>query len=308
MIKLKDYLLNKDEYNIHEFLCELCDDVVVNATRCIDCEGLYCKDCSELIQKEGKKCCKHLGILRSIIEDKDLNYLIRNKLLFFCSNKGCQEIMTFEKINFHYLICENLLLNCPFNNCKYIGKEADLSSHIKICNYANSVCCLCNKKVNKEDKKTHNCLSSLVEELIYLEEELNTKQKMYDDLIDSLKSTSLMILKNTNNLNNFCQKCFSIIDWLEYLERSNDCRGTSCVGRSRYICGKCNFYYCVNCIAPPRGLICGCKKRLEKMNIVEIEEDQATRYCDKCGDEINEREIEFYRCENCDYDVCPNCY
>ena len=304
MIKLKDCLLNYDRYKIHDFLCEICDDLAINPVRCSDCQELYCKECSDLVKIQGKNCYNHEGKLNSLYIDEEINRVIHEEFLFGCLNKECKVSLKYDKITFHYLICDKLLMNCPYKDCEFKGKEADINSHIKICSYANSVCYVCWKKFNQEDKKTHNCLSTMVEELIILEKELNTKQKIYEDLIDSLKKSTLTIIIKKGFLSNFCKKCFSRLVWLNYLERRKDCETSSCVSRSRYYCEKCNFNYCINCISPSHSLVCGCLKDLIKLN--HDSDEDVERTCDKCGNKIEY--TEFHRCEICDYDVCPDCY
>jgi hypothetical protein len=304
MIKVKDYLLNSESINVHDFTCQMCNDLAINPVRCLDCKGLYCKECSDLIQTQGKNCYLHKGKLASLLIDESMNKVIKEELLFRCMNKDCKVILTYDKITFHYLICDKLLMNCPFDYCEFKGKEADINSHVKICKQANSVCYVCWKKFNQEDKKNHNCLSIMVEELINLEKELNTKHRIYEDLIESMKKSTLTLIKDKGILSNCCKKCYSRLVWLDYLERSSDCEESTCVGRSRYYCEKCCFYFCIKCFAPSQGLVCGCTEDLKRN--LHSEEGEEERNCDKCGIKIEFSN--YYRCEKCDYDVCPDCY
>ena len=300
MIKLKDYLYNACEYPIDNYTCIFCDDIANNAVKCLECSSIYCLECAELLKFQYRDCLKHKERLNSLLSDESLNYTINNKLLFRCFNKGCCEVLSQNKLELHYLICDNLFINCPYKGCEFKGLESEIQSHKINCEYSKVTCFLCFRVLSQQTKLEHNCLSALVEEVILLEKNLIDKQIRYLKMINDFTLEAKELIKNNKSLFRYCKTCLKGLSWMNYLKKRMDCNEGNCVNRSRYYCEDCNFFYCVICQCPPRNLICGCKKEMEK--VCEGDDDKS---CDVCGEEVLNA---FYRCEDCDFDICSNCY
>lgn len=221
-------------------------------------------------------------------------------LLYRCVNKGCKEVLSLLKLNLHYLICDNLFINCPFKGCDFKGKEGEILSHKVYCDNAKVTCYICFKVLSQQSKLEHNCLSSIVEEVVSLERELVIKHSKYVTLLSELTTETKELLQKNKSLFRYCKTCFTDLSWLNYLKPRNDCEEGNCVKRSRYFCEDCSYFYCVKCVSPPRNLTCGCKQEMESIN-----ECDDNKLCDICGEELIKS---FYRCEDCDYDICSNCY
>ena len=263
MLKIKETLINFQNHEISQYTCVYCDDIANSAVRCLICKSLYCYECTELLKCQQKDCIKHQGILNEIIFDHDLNNKIIKDLTFSCSNQGCFESLTFNKISFHYLICDFLFKHCNYLGCKYKGKAAELDLHRLSCQFIVINCCVCNKILNKGDKLSHNCLSTFVEEIIVYEQNLISNNKIYLSAIDSISKELKEIMKLNKSFIYSCKICFATLSWIEYHKTINDCSDLNCVKGSRYHCYYCSFYYCLKCVPPPINKVCGCKKEME---------------------------------------------
>ena len=107
-----------------EYLCTVCDKILIDACNNARCGCRYCKVCiEEYLQGERRVCpgeseyCKSevINIDTDIQIDQPINIKI-SRLKMKCPNESCQMKFELKSIDDHLRICKQKSFNCPYKN------------------------------------------------------------------------------------------------------------------------------------------------------------------------------------------------
>ena len=294
--KLKDFLCDGQI----ESTCIVCDDLMFNKVECKICKINICLTCAEYLNLCKRKCINTSHSKKHFLTYDQPTVNINN-LTFKCKNIGCQAILPLKDFIHHLIDCEFLIKNCPYKNCNFKGKGEEIISHKSTCQLSKTKCYLCGEIVTQENKLSHSCLNKFVEEIIKLEEKINSESETNIKIIENLKVNLKEFLKNNSiSSSGNCKKCFESVVWLSrgYISGTTTCATDNCARSYRFWCEPCLIKYCINCAKPPTDGTCGC-------GLKQVLKELFSNSCDLCREHITPK---GYRCQNCDFDICLKCY
>ena len=117
---------------IQEFICPVCTNVVEDVVCCAECEGLFCKQCSQAWLTKSNDCplCKaqfeHGKISRKVMS-------MLNVSEFNCPYM-CGQVFKYEYRKKHFSVCEQIASNskeCPYCNANVADMPGGLATHLR---------------------------------------------------------------------------------------------------------------------------------------------------------------------------------
>ena len=146
----------------HEYVCQVCTNVLQDphATEC--CGQHFCKACLEKwFEKNTEKVCPHCRVIDfNHIHYKPLQRKI-NELKVFCSNrdKGCTITLNLEDLDSHLLLtnasgCGYVLIPCV-NDCGMSVFRGEMDLHLKKCTKREEACPHCKAKMTYDSLDDH---------------------------------------------------------------------------------------------------------------------------------------------------------
>ena len=126
---------------LSELICGICNNVLKSPVECKTCEKPLCADCKTNWFQQNANACPYC---RNKSQFDRVNRMTRNllsKLQFKCTHmdKGCKEVLPYEKLFAHQEQCPTIIFRCP--QCSFIGT------------------------IDSPEHKMHNCVEFLTNEL-----------------------------------------------------------------------------------------------------------------------------------------------
>jgi len=220
---------------IEQIRCVVCQEVKFNLKMCEICKNLQCDSCFEKMKEKGLTCSMCHNELKLVNLDKNTQNLLNKvklKCLYF--NKGCPELISFEKIKYHIEDCEYkdkaLKENAFCKYCKVEFKIDDFYNHIynkeecfknieELLNEKDNVIKAKENEVELYNEKHMEKVSNLLEELSEKDDKLNKLTNIFDE--------NKVISKKLDEQIEICNSKDSIIQQLskfneEITENSNN--------------------------------------------------------------------------------------
>lgn len=142
------------------FLCEICNNILLNGKSCIGCEDCYCEECLEKTLKKDKennalcKNCKSIDFRGIPIF---LNKKLSNLTFKCCYNSnGCKEIIPYNDYYNHKNTCNYKPISCEYNGCNVSLLLENYEEHKINCDYKPITCDHCKKQFIKKDIEIHD--------------------------------------------------------------------------------------------------------------------------------------------------------
>ena len=150
-------LLLKDNDEIEEFICTICNNIVDKPIQCQTCEKIYCSDCINKYNLQKKNECPLCGDkpFKKGKINKILGNILRN-LEFICP-MDCGEIVKYSNIENHKACCMKIKVIHKCNLCftELENRENLKEIHKLECNMLKSTCIYCNQEILKFNYETH---------------------------------------------------------------------------------------------------------------------------------------------------------
>ena len=182
-----DLLTDSFKIFAEDFICAICEKLVVKPLFCKNCSRVFCSYCQEKTGKE--KCISCTVSYLETCPNITLNLL--GKFVIKCRNERCKKMVCYSKYFLHLEACEENMYKCL--KCEYQDKRVEIEKHLKECDGVKINCELCETKVLRRNYKDH--LSSCVAN----SNSPSIDKKELQDEIESLKVRTNS-LENTNNL------------------------------------------------------------------------------------------------------------
>ena len=183
VLNTKYYIQFKKGY----FICNLCNNILVNPYNCEICNHSFCYDC--IHDRTCPLKCENFSI-RPSSKAVDNNI---SKLMFRCLNKWCKEKITYSKVIDHDKKCIYQIIKCPYPICfkRIILKNYDLHKK-NDCKYNFYKCLNCMEFIPKHIFKKHE-FSCVKNRFIFDQKNENIKEnnkkiqlsKYYTNIINS---------------------------------------------------------------------------------------------------------------------------
>ena len=277
---------------------------------CSRCDGIICENCIKIhfkkndshkifpihiIKKTNNKTSLNLPNKNCILCDSNITNEIRDSIIFNCyqcegdlCNK-CGKDHFINKPNHKLFIIKYILQEkIQPSNCTQCGKSLQSNSNYKICeNCKTQFCAFCGDN-HKQKYKYHN--------LITIKLDKNKTEQNYFDNNDSQNNDeNEKELLNENNTDKIW-KCYSCQNNFFSIEDTiiNHC----------FDCG-CNF--CIKCSKNHIKNNNSHDLNLFEVKILNPEENNYSLHiCNICDNKIQWKKA-FYKCENCNIDLCEEC-
>ena len=267
-LKLKDFMINTPADN---FICPICDDVLLNPIHCVKCNLFICEHC---FNETNNNICEHVIDTEQNEYYKYITSSLSNEC-FKCINQkyGCNTDIQYETyyfdektkiiVSLHDKICEFHTEHeqCTNPSCSFIGSIDELTHHLQICKFKRLECHFCKQILSIKDYHSHQCNK------------------------DKHNFLALPI--------RYC-RCGERLIWRT--SRTVQCyKEKICSSISYYYCPKCAINLCDNHAPAPISRLCGCEQKLKGGLISR---------CSICGGEgigwyCNECEKGVKLCESC---------
>ena len=218
------------------FLCLVCQKLVVSPICCEKCQQFYCNDCLEVylslkiknerkclgkIYNSNKTCYSNLKNICDLIVKREKQILDEieikceydgcNKIFIYkdyvkhlnqCQYKSfkcteCDFISSLENILFHIDKCEEIYVKC--NECKIMFKRKNIKEHYEICEEKLRTCNICKENVKLKEFDKHNNTKCFWEIYNFTRDNIKKVSK-YDKLICRRKRLEDKIEKITQRL------------------------------------------------------------------------------------------------------------
>ena len=158
-IDLED-VAKEDHHIAEEFICCICQLIVVDPVACFYCDTLFCKECIRDWAKIKKECPNRCHYKEGKLNVSLLRVL--SKIRVNC--KICFKTVSYESLlGIHKLVCEGREINCLYCDLKI--KMFKFKEHRdNECQYSFSVCSFCQFKIIKRDFDAHmqQCKSIII--------------------------------------------------------------------------------------------------------------------------------------------------
>jgi hypothetical protein len=138
-----------NENILNNFICPICNLIVIKPNICGLCNILYCEKCLLLNNKCPNCSVQNIGNIPRIIK----NILSNLKLKCIFYKNGCEEICSYENINKHISNCKYGFYHC--NDCNFIGNFFQIEKHFYECQFNKIKCNFCGIEILKNKKNEH---------------------------------------------------------------------------------------------------------------------------------------------------------
>ena len=186
-------IINKEKYEkLEEFIiCPICNGILSDPYKCINCQNNFCKICIDKWLQNNKNC--PFRCIECLLEPNKLLEKILSEILIFKCSKGCGENITYSKL------FEHNTKNC-INREKIDYKEEFELLVVK----------LENAKVEREDmlderEEVKEKIEEVKEEISIIQQKINDiNKKINNRKIENKKLIDSIIIEN--KLKEYCEK------------------------------------------------------------------------------------------------------
>lgn len=308
----------KSSVKVEDLICLLCKDIVQSTpVKCNQCQGLYCKDCAEMLKNKKKNCLMRNSetniekskehLLLGYFHDGNLENVLNTRVLFKCW--GCNfSTKNISEISYHILYCDSMTIpkSCPNRNCDFKGSDLEVEKHQLKCKFFMIKCGVCGLKLKSlEEQQKHNCMNKIVEDLTLMEETIISEEKRLENYVRERREHLESLAKKYNISLIFCKTCKASLKWISNDNKFFDegyytCNSINngCNKNFRFYCETCRIVFCTNCVKFEALKLCYCGKELINTNSL------LGHKCDLCRNSVNNA----WRCSDCDFDLCTSCF
>ena len=143
-------LLTKDQLKA-EYLCALCQAILVEPVECRSCKSRFHHKCIEKFHNETGECPMQCANPRFLSIRKEVEKKLQ-KMQFKCRNHlmGCNEVLNYTEVADHDSRCSFQPVKCQsYNHCKTKCVRAEIERHEAVCPYINVPCIYCRAMVQR---------------------------------------------------------------------------------------------------------------------------------------------------------------
>lgn len=238
------------KFIIEEFICTICNGLVINPINCEYCGNCFCEICINKWLNNNSKCPNMCSMFKSSKLGRIAqNILNKVKLNCLYRSNGCFAEIEYENYMKHCENCKYVQFECLYDNCGYIGPKYKLEEHFGNCHRPIILCRNCNISLTIVEYNSHflNCyrkseeiyqenLKMLVEENLKLKVEINKLNEENNNLKCTLEKSKKCMNSNNNfdllnSINTQKDEEKLKIDNKEYLFMKSDCN----IFYSRYL-------------------------------------------------------------------------
>ncbi|KAL4448723.1 hypothetical protein ABPG74_012812 [Tetrahymena malaccensis] len=202
--------------------CSICLQLPVVPLKCQNCTQMVCAKCAfEWIQKKNECPQGCFGEWKlSKPSETELDKIVLQQY-FYCQYKefGCIQTHKILDLINHESICQYKAIPCQF--CRNQVVQYQMDDHEKICEYRICKCKNCSFNYVAREKKTHNCLKTVLEQYSDLKKEfkkyqLDTEEKLFnfEKQLNELMEKNKSKFGRSNQFNDFTssKKMFGYFD------------------------------------------------------------------------------------------------
>lgn len=118
---------------INDIICTICLNIAFYPSNCINCKGVFCKNCIERWIEINNNCprCRNQSNYIELDREKDVYKKVKMK----CSNssRGCSEVILYSIYEEHINHCNYSLFYCLGKNCNFVSKWDKFNEHLNDC-------------------------------------------------------------------------------------------------------------------------------------------------------------------------------
>ena len=157
-----DLIIDKFRVFAEDFICGVCEKLVVSPLFCGICSIMYCKNCVDCTKQENCPKCK----FQKLIDSPRFNLNILQKFILKCPYSGCDKTINYMKFEEHLKNCDNAINKCL--SCDFQNTKLKIENHVKKCENITINCEFCGEKIIRRNYKDHikSCTDNFIDCLV----------------------------------------------------------------------------------------------------------------------------------------------